>query len=180
MIDHECVPYKRKTLYLFLTIPIVLLYITIGILLWQRDIVSLIIYVSLFVLIPFFMSIVCVYWQCPYVGRFAPCVGGFCLPASQIARLFKNVIITKKRYQLFLSLAYLVFFGIIIFPMYLLFMTNPIFLLIYIFLVLVYWAVFTLFICPHCATRFVCPGGQMAVEIQKKIDSHRVNENRST
>jgi hypothetical protein len=28
---------------------------------------------------------------------------------------------------------------------------------------------FTLFICPVCATRNICPGGQAATQIQKKL-----------
>ena len=175
MIDHECVPYKRKALYLVLTIPMVLLYIAIGILLWQVNVVFSIIYIALFILIPIFMSNVCVYWECPYVGRFAPCVGGFCLPASQIARLFKDTKISEKRYQLFLTLAYLLFFGIILYPVYFLYRINPIYLLFYILIVVGYWVVFTLFICPVCATRHICPGGQTAVKIIERIDASRQN-----
>jgi len=169
MKEKNCVPFQRKALYLVLTIPIIGMYIVIAIFLWQINIVVLAIYASLFVFVAFFMSYVCVYWECPYVGKFAPCVGGFCLPSSQIARLFKKAKRSETRYNVFLNLAYASFFGIILFPMYFLYVQNAIYLLAYITIVIVYWVVFTLNICPVCGTRHICPGGQMAVKIREKL-----------
>ena len=129
MKENDCVPYKRKSLYLALTIPMIVMYIAIAAFLWQINVVFFAIYVSLFIFVALFMSYVCVYWQCPYVGKFAPCVGGFCLPSSQIARLFKNAKRSENKYNIFLTLAYVSFFAIILFPMYFLYLYNIIFLL---------------------------------------------------
>jgi hypothetical protein len=175
MENGNCVPYQRKTLYLVLTIPMMIIYIAIAVLLWHINFVFFAIYVVLFVLVALFMSYVCVYWECPYVGRFGPCVGGFCLPASQIARLHKKSDISETRYNLYLNLAYLSFFGIILFPIYFLFMQGFLYLLGYLGVVLVYWLLFTLFICPFCATRHICPGGRAAVKIQEVIASWHSN-----
>ncbi len=171
MKENDCVPYKRKSLYLALTIPMIIMYIAIAAFLWQINVVLFVIYVSLFIFVALFMSYVCVYWQCPYIGKFAPCVGGFCLPSSQIARLFKNAKRSENLYNIFLTLAYVSFFGIILFPMYFLYLQNIVFLLVYIGIVIVYGAVFTLFVCPVCGTRHVCPGGQAAVKLREKISS---------
>ena len=171
MIDHKCVPYKRKPLYLFLTVPMIVMYIAIAVFLWQINILFFALYASLFVLVALFMSYVCVYWECPYVGKFAPCVGGFCLPSSQIARLFKKAKRSENRYNIFLTLAYASFFGIILYPIYFLFMHSISLLLVYIVVVIIYGSLFTLFICPLCATRHICPGGQAAVKIQEKRNS---------
>lgn len=171
MKEESCVPYQRKSLYLVLTIPMIMMYVVIAIFLWQINIVAFAIYVSLFVFVGIFMSYVCVYWKCPYVGKFAPCVGGFCLPSSQIARLFKNAKRSETRYNIFLNLAYVSFFGIILFPMYFLYVQNIIYLLGYVGIVIAYWVVFTLYICPVCGTRHICPGGQLAVKIREKLDS---------
>jgi hypothetical protein len=171
MKENECVPYKRKFLYLALTIPMIALYIAIAVLLWRINVVIFVVYVSLFVLVAFFMSYVCVYWRCPYIGKFAPCVGGFCLPSSQIARLFKQAKRSESRYKVFLTLAYASFFGIILFPTYFLYVQSIAYLLGYIGIVFVYWLAFTLFICPVCGTRHVCPGGQTAVKMREAIDS---------
>jgi hypothetical protein len=173
MKESDCVPFKRKPLYLTLTIPMVIMYIAIAIFLWQINLVFFAVYVSLFVCVALFMSYVCVYWRCPYIGKFAPCVGGFCLPSSQIARLFKGAKRSETRYNVFLTLAYVSFFGIIIFPMYFLYVNNIVCLLLYIGMVVVYWLLFTLFICPVCGTRHVCPGGQTAVKMREAIDSWR-------
>jgi len=171
MKENDCVPYKRKSLYLALTVPMIVVYIVISSILWKVNVVVFAIYVSLFVFVAFFMSYVCVYWECPYVGKFAPCVGGFCLPSSQIARLFKNAKRSETRYDIFLTLAYVSFFGIILFPMYFLYVQNIVYLLVYIGIAVVYWVVFTLNICPVCGTRHVCPGGQAAVKISEKLGS---------
>jgi hypothetical protein len=171
MKENDFVPYKRKSLYLALTYPMIVMYIAIAVFLWQINVVIFAIYVSLFVSVAFFMSYVCVYWQCPYVGKFAPCVGGFCLPSSQIARLFKNAKRSGTRYNIFLTLAYLSFFGIILFPMYFLYLKNIVYLLAYVGIVVVYGVMFTLYVCPVCDTRFVCPGGQAAIKLKEKFDS---------
>ena len=175
MAENECVPYKRKPLYLALTMPMIFLYIAIAVLLWHINVVFFAVYVSLFVLVALFMSYVCVYWRCPYVGKFAPCVGGFCLPSSQIARLLKKAKRSETQYNVFLTLAYASFFGIIFFPMYFLYTQGILYLLGYIGIVAIYGVAFTLLICPVCGTRHVCPGGQAAVKLREAIDSRRAN-----
>jgi hypothetical protein len=172
MEEKDCVPYQRRPLYLILTIPMIIMYAVIAICLWRVNIAVFATYVSLFVFVAFFMSYVCVYWECPYVGKFAPCVGGFCLPSSQIARLFKNVKRSGTRYTIFLNLAYASFFGILLFPTYFLYVQNIMYLLVYIGIVVVYLALFTLYICPVCGTRHICPGGQMAVKIKEKLEKN--------
>jgi len=167
--NESCVPYKRKTQYLVLTIPMIMMYVVIAVYLWGVNIVAFSIYLSLFVFVAFFMSYVCVHWECPYVGKFAPCVGGFCLPSSQLARLFKKAKRSETRYNIFLNLAYVSFFGIILFPMYYLYEKSIIYLVMYIGIVIVYWVLFTLNICPVCGTRHICPGGQMAIKIEEKL-----------
>ena len=61
MKENDCVPYKRKSLYLALTSPMIVMYIAIAVFLWQINAAIFAIYVSLFVLVAFFMSYVCVY-----------------------------------------------------------------------------------------------------------------------
>jgi len=166
---NACTPYKRKSLYLLLTIPMLVMYIAIAAFLWHIRITFFAIYLALFVSVALSMSYVCVYWRCPYIGKFAPCVGGFCLPSSQIARLLKNTKRTETRYRIFLTLAYLCFFGIILFPVYFLYAKNVVYLLGYIGIVAFYGTLFMLFICPVCGTRCVCPGGQTAVKIRETL-----------
>jgi hypothetical protein len=170
MTENDCVPYKRKTLYLALTIPMIIMYVAIAVFLWQINTWAFSIYIALFVCVAFFMSYVCVYWECPYVGKFAPCVGGFCLPSSQLARMFKKSKRSETQYNIFLNLAYMSFFGIILFPVYFLYTRSIFHLLGYIGIVVVYWVLFTLYVCPVCGTRYVCPGGQMAIKIRENLN----------
>lgn len=168
-MNENCVPYPRKALYLGLTIPMIGMYVVIAAFLWQVSRVSFVVYCALFAVVAIAQSYVCVYWQCPYVGNFAPCVGGFCLPSSQIARLFKGVKRSEKAYNIVVNLAFGAFLGIIILPIYFLYQQNIIYMLIYIGIVLVYAASFLWAICPVCGTRYICPGGQASTRLREMI-----------
>jgi hypothetical protein len=168
-MSENCVPYERKALYLVLTIPMIALYIAIAAYLWTFHIAFFPIYGALFVLVAILQGYVCAYWQCPYVGKFAPCVGGFCLPSSQIARLFKNAKRSERTYIIVVMLAFASLLGIILFPVYFLYELNILFVLAYLGIVVVYALCFLLFICPVCGTRHVCPGGQTAMKLREAI-----------
>ena len=158
-------------MYWILTIPMMLIYIAIAVSLWTVNIAFFITYLAFFVLVAVLQGYVCVHWQCPYVGKFAPCVGGFCLPASRIALLFRNVRRSERTYNIVVAFAFLVFLAIIFFPLYFLFKLSLITMLVYIGIVLLYAVSFLLFICPVCATRFVCPGGQTAIKLKEMIEN---------
>ena len=160
------VPYKREALYLLLTLPMIAMYVVIAVFLWITHWAYVAAYCGLFVLVAVFQSQVCVHWQCPHVGSLAPCVGGFCLPSSQIARLFKRTKRSEKMYPIFLTLAYISFFGIILFPVYFIYLQGLVYMLVYLGVVAVYASCFLLFICPACGARHVCPGGQTATRLK--------------
>ena len=145
------------------------LYVLIATFLWQVSVVFFAVYCALFVIVAIAQSYVCVYWQCPYVGKFAPCVGGFCLPASQIARLFKKTKRSERAYNIVVSLAFAAFLGIIILPVYFLYKQSGVYLLTYLGIVLVYAASFLWMICPVCDTRHVCPGGQTSMKLRDML-----------
>jgi hypothetical protein len=166
------VPFQRKSLYLLLTIPMIGMYIGIAVLLWKVSVAFLIVYCALFVFVPIAQSYVCVYFQCPYIGKFAPCVGGFCLPSSQIARWFKSAKRSEWRYNIIVTLAFAAFLGIIALPLYFLFHQSVVLLLIYCVIVAFYGASFLGFICPVCGTRYVCPGGQTSTKLMEIIKGY--------
>ena len=83
----DCIPYKRKVLYLLLTVPIIIQYLVIIGYLWEINKLVFIIYCSFFVLAILFQSYCCVYQSCPYIGKFCPGIGGFIVPASVVALL---------------------------------------------------------------------------------------------
>jgi hypothetical protein len=166
-MNPDCVPYRRKSLYLLLTIPMIGLYVVLAAMLWQASVIAFVAYCALFVVVALCQSYVCVYWQCPYVGRFAPCVGGFCLPSSQIARLFTYTARSERVYNTVVSAAFAGFLGIIVLPVYFLYRQDLVFLLAYLGIVLVYAALFLWFICAVCATRQRCPGGQASSRLRE-------------
>ena len=162
----DCVPYPRKTLYLLLTVPMMGIYVAIAVFLWHVNTVAFVAYCALFSIVAFGQSYVCVYLRCPYVGRFAPCVGGFCLPASQIARLLKNVKRSARIYNVSVSLAFLALLGIILLPIPFLYAHSAVLLLAYLGIVVAYAASFLWLICPACGIRHVCPGGQASTKLR--------------
>jgi hypothetical protein len=168
-MDQDCVPFERKTLYLLLTIPMIAMYVGIAVLLWQANAVAFGVYIALFPTVALGQSFACVYWECPYVGRFAPCAGGFCLPASQIARLLKNVKPSGRTYNVSVTVAFAALLGIVLLPVPFLYHQGLVYLLAYVGIVVVYAAAFLWWICPVCATRQVCPGGQAAMKLREAI-----------
>lgn len=171
-MSENCVPYPRKPLYLIITIPMFALYIAICAYLRKVGLVYFLIYCALFVIVAVGQSYVCMYYACPYIGRFAPCVGGFCLPASRIALLFRNAKKSERTYNISITAAFLAFIGIIVFPIYFLYQLNAAYLLAYLGIVLVYAAIFLGYVCPVCATRHVCPGGQTSTKLIEMIKGH--------
>jgi len=143
------------------------MYIAIAVFLYQAHFVFFVIYCVFSMVVAVSQSYGCVYWQCPYIGRFAPCAGGFCLPSSQIARWFKNARKSERAYNIVVVLAFIAFGGIIVLPVYFLYQQSVPSLLIYLGVVLVYAASFLWLICPLCATRYVCPGGQTSTKLRK-------------
>ena len=87
----DCIPYKRKALYLLLTVPIIILYLVIMGYLWKINTIVFFIYLSLFALSILFQSYCCEYQSCPYIGKFCPGIGGFIIPASVVALLLKKI-----------------------------------------------------------------------------------------
>jgi hypothetical protein len=168
-MDQDCVPFRRKSLYLLLTIPMMAMYVAIAVLLWQANVIAFAVYCALFPIVALGQSFACVYWECPYVGRFAPCAGGFCLPSSQIARVFKKVKPSARTYNVAVSGAFLALLGIVILPGPFLYQQGLVYLLAYLGIVAVYAAAFLWWICPVCATRQVCPGGQAATKLREVI-----------
>jgi hypothetical protein len=172
-MSEDCVPFQKKTLYLMLTIPMIGLYIVLAAFLWQVHLALLLVYLALFVVVAVGQSFACVHWQCPYVGRFAPCAGGFCLPSSQIARLFKNATVSARTYNWAVTLAFVAMLGIIVLPTYFLLQYSVAALLLYLGSVVLYAAGFLWLICPACATRQVCPGGQAATKLRDLLSGNR-------
>ena len=160
IMNNHCVPYPRKSLYLVLTIPMIVIYLAIALYFWQDHRFLFVIYLALFVVAAVSQSFVCVYWKCPYVGKFAPCIGGFYLPSSQIAGLFKHARISENVYNVAASVAFAGFFSILALPVYCFYQQSLLVMLVYLGIIVIYAAFFLWLICPVCETRKVCPAGQ--------------------
>jgi hypothetical protein len=158
--------YPRKAFYLAITIPMIVVYVLIFLLLWRIGVGFALLYAACFAAVAVAQSYVCVYWKCPYVGRFAPCVGGFCLPSSRIALLMGKAGRSQNIYSVAVNGAFAAFLAVTVFPLYFLYLQGVGFLLGYLGLVTVYAVLFLGYVCPVCATRTVCPGGKTSTAVR--------------
>ena len=163
----DCVPYPRKALYLGITVPLVVVYVTIAFFLGSIHLALVLIYAMCFILVAVFQAYCCVHQDCPYIGRFCPGAGGFCTPASRIAKLWRNVERTETRFNVFGSIAFVNLLVIVFLPVYFLFQWNPFTLLPYFAIVGAYTCGMLLLICPVCAIRDTCPGGKASGRLRR-------------
>jgi hypothetical protein len=166
----NCFPYQRKSLYLLLSIPLIILYVLVAIFLFQQNITVFIIYLSLFFLTIIIQSYCCEYQSCPYIGKFCPGVGGFLMLASFSALLFKGIKKSKIIFKTFALIGFLCLMTIIILPAFYIFQLGILYLVLYCLIFTAYGMLFLLLICPVCAIRNTCPGGKASGKMKKNSD----------
>jgi hypothetical protein len=157
--------YPRKALYLAVTLPMIVLYAALFLWLWSLRPAYALFYAALFPVVAAAQSCACAYWRCPYVGKFAPCAGGFCLPAGRIAMLWRKAKRSAGVYAIAVTVGFAAFFAILLYPAYFIALRGAGFLLGYLAIVGAYLVVFVWGICPVCATRSACPIGKIAMRI---------------
>jgi hypothetical protein len=161
-IDMSCVPYRRKGLYLVLTVPFLVLLALIFCYLWTYSFVLSLVFGLLYLSTSFFQAYCCAYQDCPYVGGFCPAVIGI-MPASLIAKVIygnREIVKSKERFELYATLAIISWLGLVAFPLFWLAKLGLAFAVGYVVYHVVYTVIFGLTICPACAIRDICPGGK--------------------
>jgi len=160
--DLSCVPFPRKTLYLVLTVPLLLILVLVFILLWAHDPLLSLIFLLLFLATCYFQSYCCVYEDCPYVGHFCPAIAGI-MPASYLAKLIyrsKGFVRSESRFRINIALAITSWLALAIYPLFWIARVHVLLAVGYILCHLVYSLVFFLNVCQFCAIRDTCPGGK--------------------
>ncbi len=161
----QCPTFINKGTYLLITIPVILLYIAIGYYLWNFANIFFWIYLALFILTNMFQSYCCAYQHCPYMHGFCSGIGGFIVPASRIARLFKSKATSKSLFNLSTVIASISALGIIILPLFFLQALGILFTLLYCLIFIAYGELFLNIICPDCVTKKTCPAGSLSSKI---------------
>jgi len=173
-----CRPYPRQPLYWFLTVPMIVMYVAVAVLLWTVGTGLFVLYCALFAVVALCQSVACVHWECPYVGRFAPCMGGFCLPSSRIALALGSLGRSRRVYAAAVTVASLAVVGIVAVPVHALYRRSPVSLLAYVAALIVYAVAFLWLICPACETRDACPGGRAATRMKGSAGNARPTQNK--
>jgi hypothetical protein len=170
MAENISVHYKRKGLYLLITIPLFIIYFVIGAYLYSLHVIFLIIYLVFFLLTILLQSYNCLYWKCPHKGTLCPGAGGFCTFSSPIAWILLRLHVkrSRTRYNVLCTLAFINFLGIIVFPVYFLFQLHLFLVLGYFGIIMLYMAGMMFLICPSCGARQACPGGQTSTLLKSK------------
>jgi hypothetical protein len=175
--DMSCVPYKRKGLYLVLTLPFLALLIAVFIYLWTFSFIFSMAFLLFFLAMCYFQAYCCACQDCPYIGGFCPAIVGI-MPANVLAKLIhgkKKIIKSKKSFERNVTLASLCWLGLIVFPLFWIAKFGALYAGVYVACHVIYYVIFGLTICPVCAIRNSCPGGKLQGLILKdKYDSGQV------
>jgi hypothetical protein len=159
--DMTCVPYRRKPLYLALTVPYVAILILVAIYLWRFSPWLTAAVAFCYMWACFFQAYCCACQDCPYVGRFCPAIAGI-VPASWIAKWIyggRKVERSEARFAIQAMLAILGWVGWTFLPLWWIARLSVGLAVAYVVWQVVYVAVFFLTVCPACAPRDICPGG---------------------
>jgi len=169
--DMSCVPYRRKKLYFLLTVPFLVLLISVFVYLWTFSFILSLVFALFYLMMSYFQAYCCVYQDCPYVGEFCPAVIGI-LPANLFAKLIygrQGIVKSKKAFDIHATLAIVGWLGLIVLPLFWVVRLGVTFAVGYVVSHAVYAMVFGLTICPVCAIRDTCPGGKFQSLVSKLV-----------
>ena len=161
--DMSCVPYRRKGLYLLLTVPFLALLIAVFVYLWTFCFVLSIIFFLSYMAMCYFQAYCCAYQECPYIGGFCPALIGI-MPASPMAKLLygnKEIVKSKRAFETHAIVASIAWLGLIVLPLFWIAKLGLWLVVGYVASHAVYYLIFGLTICPVCAIRNTCPGGKL-------------------
>jgi hypothetical protein len=161
--DNCCIPYRRKALYVALTVPLVLLLLSVLVYLGGYSIVLSIAFLFLYLATCYFQAYCCVYQNCPYVGRFCPAIMGIIL-SSYLAKLVydkRRMVKSRVLFAVHAVLASLCGICLVVLPLRWIVKLGTVVAVVYALCILAYLLIFGLTICPVCAIRNTCPGGKL-------------------
>ena len=178
--DMSCYPYRRKGLYLLIAIPYVAVLASVFLYLLLRkepgrkdgrSLVPAMVYLSFYLGMCYFQAYCCACQECPYIGEFCPAIAGI-YPANILARMkygnreaIKEMEKSQRRLKRDAALATICWGGIMVFPLHRLAKRSALFAAGYLFVHAVYYLFHGLMICPVCAIRDTCPGGQLQARV---------------
>jgi hypothetical protein len=160
--DMSCYPYRRKGLYIALTVPLLVVLVLVFVYLWRFSPLLSLSMLLLYLATCYFQAYCCAYQDCPYIGGFCPAITGI-VPASWMAKLLYGSKITKSErlFDLSAMIAAVAMFGMILLPVYWILKLGVWYVVGYAAFFVLYYLVFMLTVCPACAIRGTCPGGKL-------------------
>lgn len=167
--DPSCVPYRRWGLYWALTAPFLAMLLAVVIYLGTVHPLLALMPVACFASMCYFQAYCCAYQECPYIGRPCPAVIGI-LPANWLARTLyggRLPVPDIQRFERSAALGIVSWVALALSPLYWLWRAHWAWAAAYALCHLAYALTFGLTICPSCAIRDSCPGGQFQAMVHR-------------
>lgn len=168
----ECVPFRKRALYLTLTVPMGVIFFAVAVHLLLTNTVAFFVFGAMLATVILAQSYCCAYQDCPYIGGFCPGIGGATVLSSRIALLLAGVRKSEKLFNLFSALGTVCLLGIIVLPLFFMHGLGIAVPAAYFFVAVLYLIIFFLMICPGCAIRDSCPGGKMSTKLLRAKDGN--------
>jgi hypothetical protein len=160
--DMTCVPYRRKGLYLAITLPFMAILAAVLAFLWTFHPLLALAFFGFYATVVVVQSYCCAYQDCPYVGGFCPAVTGI-WPANPLAKWLaaRTKLRSAILFEVLATIGFVAILGLAFFPLWWLAKASVWLAVAYVVVQLFYYGFFTLAVCPSCAIRNACPGGQV-------------------
>ena len=172
-----CVSYEKRGRYIISTL---ILFVVLGLIfvyLWTISPILSFIIIGLYLATSYFQAYCCVYQECPYIGKFCPAVSGIYVGNILAKHLYsKDSSKSEKKFNRHKNLGIFFWLAMAFFPLYWIYLLGIEYAILYFIFQLGYYLFFGLTICPSCAIRNTCPGGQLQKMVFKK-SNEEVSQN---
>ena len=105
---------------------------------------------------------------CPYRARFCPAVFGIYLGNLLSATIYKSRTYNPRFFRISANLAEVFLAATLLFPIYWLVVSNWVYLVLFLLLVVLHVVAFFPTVCPKYSYNDTCPGGQAAIKLLKR------------
>jgi len=149
---------KDKLRYFLSMIPVLVMIFGTSYIMLEFSIFLTVLWLIIYLVINIFQAACCI--GCPYRGNYCPAFFGVYLGNKLSSFLYRDYEFDPKQFKqnaLGGEISLAIF---LIYPLYWLFITNWLYLLIYLGLVVLHIVIFLPTQCKHCSYSDTCPGGQ--------------------
>ena len=154
---------RDKVLYFLSLIPFLLAFIGSIVIMYPICIYMVLLWILIYFALNIFQAGCCI--SCPYRGRYCPAILGIYLANLLSEFLYTDFEYEEKSFKQNALWAEITLAVFILYPVYWLFISNWIYVIIYFVLLLIHFLLFMPVQCRKCSFNCRCPGGKMVKKI---------------